>query len=1044
MVTTTYFDKDTIEKIKERAELADILPDFVHLKHKGNQLRGNCPSCNADKFEYNEKKNIYKCWNGCEKGGSTAIGFLMDVVGQEYMEAINYLSDRYNIKPEAKTARQKKNGNRKNRFRDLQMKESGIPNKYQQYVIRIDNNTEMFKDRYESATIDRYWNVVAGDDMILNYLDIHGQPMTFQPKGSKRKEPIIRVRWANPELHLNKDGKSMKYQSRPGSSSALWIPNQLISSFAKEEIIETLVVVEGEKKADRLCLAGVPAVGISGIHNFSSSSTMPHEFERLIKVCAISNVIFLLDSDWQDLSIHPGKPVDSRPKTFASAVIKFRNYFYGFMASGYNLRIFFAHGTDPVYKGIDDVIMRQIEGDDEKIREDFAKAINAKENGGDYVKAYDITEASSYQIKMYWHLHSNPAFLQHYHDELSKLPNFKLGKLLWRYNEEGEEFELAQKILPHERYWEETWKDNAPKPSFSFYYQGALQFLYNRGYGLFEYKPHSYRFVLVNGRVVEETQPISIRHFMLDFTKEIDNKPVLELLLRGGKQYFGPDNLHNLPRRQLPFQKADRHVMYFFFQNVYWKITADSIEQRPLSELEYYIWKNQVIEFEPKQLDNPLAEVERNGEAWNFDFSDEFTKADIAGYYLCTSNFFWNKSQHLVEDKEGNKFYAQKEKPEAMTDEERQFFYNNLAAKMLAAGYVMHDFLNYSCMKAIVCMDGAESAVGQSQGGTGKSIWGKQFQHMVPMSIIDGKKKNLEDDNHLYENVDERTKVILYDDVRVNFNFEFLFSQITTGLTVNPKGEKRYEILPPKFIIATNHALNGDGNSFDRRQYTITFSDYFNGHRTVGDEFGHQLFHEWDYDQWNFFYNWMAQCVQLYLKHGLVDASNDGMIKRRKLRQEVGESFIMWASLVFDTETDASGDWLGIYLNKRVEKMWLMEKYLEANRKAVRYMDDVLFKKKIKAYAQYAGLTFNPNRDPKKNGDRIKSNGDEYFILADHNYQQQMYSPGIKTDENLMQWRTRNQDILPSSTSKKGFRVERDHSTGMTITEHFEKDPFED
>ena len=77
--------------------------------------------------------------------------------------------------------------------------------------------------------------------------------------------------------------------------------------------------------------------------------------------------------------------------------------------------------------------------------------------------------------------------------------------------------------------------------------------------------------------------------------------------------------------------------------------------------------------------------------------------------------------------------------------------------------------------------------------------------------------------NHLYENADERTQIILFDDVRVNFNFEFLFSQITTGLLINPKGEKRYKVDPPKFIVITNHALNGDGNSFDRRQYAISF-----------------------------------------------------------------------------------------------------------------------------------------------------------------------------------------------------------------------------
>ena len=78
--------------------------------------------------------------------------------------------------------------------------------------------TSVEADRYQAATIDKFWNVVPGDDMILHYLDIDGKPLAYKTqKGARR--PLIRVRWANPALHKDKDGKPVKYKSPYKSGS---------------------------------------------------------------------------------------------------------------------------------------------------------------------------------------------------------------------------------------------------------------------------------------------------------------------------------------------------------------------------------------------------------------------------------------------------------------------------------------------------------------------------------------------------------------------------------------------------------------------------------------------------------------------------------------------------------------------------------------------------------------------------------------------------------------------------------------------------------
>lgn len=999
-----YIPKETAEKIKEAAVLHEVIQDFTELQKKGSSLLGNCPYCHNKKFTVTPSKGIYKCFSGCQKSGNDTIKFLTDVMGKTYHEALTYLSDRYNIaiEPAPQVINTAKRNNRTEKFRDRQLKESGITDKSQKWFMSENATTKVESDRYQAATIDRQWNVVAGDDMILHYLDLDGMPINFNLSATK-KQQLIRVRWANPSLHLDKSGKPMKYQSPYGSGSHLWLPNYIIKAFKQSELIETLYICEGEKKADKMCLHGLPAVAVMGINNFAYSKEMPQQFEQLIKRCSIANVVFVLDSDWQNISVKNGEAADIRPKTFFKAVVKFRDYFHAYSGSGLYLNIYFAHGKDPVHKGMDDVLVRDIKGKEEELVEDFKSAMISRDGEGKFVNVYKITDMSDYKIKEYWHLHSNPAFMNHYKEDLKGLHEFKLGYLKWRYNEEDEKFELAQKLLPHEQYWDkEEYEDKGGRlrKNYTFNYTNCRYFLRNRGYGIFEYDDDKYRFIHVDGKVVKETSAQKIRRYVMSFTEEIEEKNVLEILLRGGKQYLGPDKLSDMYQRDLQFMESSRESMFLYFKNTYWKITKDEIVERPLSDLPQYVWQNKIINFEPKYIGKPMAAVALDDQNnWKIKLTDEAKQCDMANFYNQTSMFHWQKVHKLIQE-DGKSFYTNKEQPDPFTDKDVSLHRAHFVTKIIAAGYAMHDYLDYGNMKAVVCMDGVESEVGKSQGGSGKSIWAKQFEHMVPMEIIDGKKKNIEEDNHIYELVDERTQIVLFDDVRVNFPFEWLFSQITTGLVINPKGEKRSKIPPRRFIITTNHALNGEGNSFKRRQYTIAFSDYYNEHRTVGDEFGYQLFHEWDNKQWNLFYNWIATCIQVYLQYGIRYKIPEQDIERRRMRQQMGEKLLDWAGLVFDPEPDHTGDPCGIFLNKKCERNYLYNKFLEHYPSERKYCDAKRFKEKLVIYTEYAGLEFNPTSTATDK--RIKSNGKEYFLITNETFDAAtMGKRPINNDEDL-------------------------------------------
>jgi hypothetical protein len=983
-----YIDPEIVDKIKDTAAqtgcIEDVIQDFADLKPSGISRVGECPHCHSKKLHWTPSKKIAKCFQ-CQKSAVDAIGFLTNMVGKTYKEALLYVAEKYSIElKQAPSQRNTYTHNPKESFRDAQLRSSGIGLEYQKIYVYEDDTTQIQVDRYQAGSIDGAWNIIHGNDMVLHYFDLDGKVMKYTDDRGKQR-PLIRVRWSNPSNHRDKAGNEIKYQSARASGSHLWIPNWIMSAYKQATEFDTLYITEGEKKSDKLCLTGLPAVGIMGISNFTASGEMPHQFEMIVTRCKVKRVVFVLDADWQDISTKTNKPVDQRPLTFFKAVLKFRDYFYSYHNVGIDLRIYFAYHKEKMYKGIDDLVTFQFQTEEKQVElvTDFDAAMIDREGTGQYVMAHDITELSTYKLKEYWHLHSTPAFLNKHKEALKSMREFELGNIKRRYNAEDDDFEMAQAILPHEQFWKiEEFEDRTgrQKKTITYLYEPALHFLFNRGYGMYEHQPNAYRFIQVLGKVIYETTPLNIRKYVLDFAREIGEMQVLEALHRGGKQFLGPDNLSSLFVRQMEFNKAEKNCMYLYFQNCYWKITKDEIITRPLSELPAHIWENNLIKFEP-ELIGSLCQFDRVGDTWAVKFHPQYKECDMAAFFEVTSDFNWQKRQTLVE-KNDQKVWVQRADAGKPTEAELQEQLNNMLSKMLATGYIAHDYRDYGNMKAIVAMDGVESEVGKSQGGTGKSIWGKQFQHIFPIAVIDGKKKNIEDDNFLYEAVDERTGAIVFDDVRVNFNFEFLFSQITTGVTVNKKGEKQFTIQPPKFMVITNHALNGDGNSFSRRQYQISFSDFFNGNRTVADYFGHQLFYDWDFTQWNLFYNWMATCIQHYLKHGLSYGSANEELHRRKLRQQIGENFLDWCGIWYDTSRDAAGKLIGPFVNRKVNKLFVVEKYLEAYPNDRKYIDARSIKQRLLWYAEYSKLEFNPTTK----GERIKSNGREYFILADEHF----------------------------------------------------------
>ena len=90
--------KSTIQRIKETANIVDVVGDFVQLKKSGVRYLGLCPfhdDRHLGSFVVYPKGNVYKCFKCDAKGGP--VDFLMSHLGLSFPDAIRWLGRRYSI-----------------------------------------------------------------------------------------------------------------------------------------------------------------------------------------------------------------------------------------------------------------------------------------------------------------------------------------------------------------------------------------------------------------------------------------------------------------------------------------------------------------------------------------------------------------------------------------------------------------------------------------------------------------------------------------------------------------------------------------------------------------------------------------------------------------------------------------------------------------------------------------------------------------------------------------------------------------------------------
>lgn len=98
IMSTGYIPQEILDEIVARCDIVSVINEYVPLKRKGSNYQGLCPFHHekTPSFSVSPGKQIFHCF-GCGKGGNV-FRFIMEIEGISFLEAVEKLAKRANVK----------------------------------------------------------------------------------------------------------------------------------------------------------------------------------------------------------------------------------------------------------------------------------------------------------------------------------------------------------------------------------------------------------------------------------------------------------------------------------------------------------------------------------------------------------------------------------------------------------------------------------------------------------------------------------------------------------------------------------------------------------------------------------------------------------------------------------------------------------------------------------------------------------------------------------------------------------------------------------
>lgn len=523
------------------------------------------------------------------------------------------------------------------------------------------------------------------------------------------------------------------------------------------------------------------------------------------------------------------------------------------------------------------------------------------------------------------------------------------------------------------------WYHNPKNDVYTIAHSQAFQFLSMEGIGKIEdlNLQEGFRFIHVDGNVVRDVDSVRIETKLLSFINE-RNLPIKlrDLFIKSGQ--LSAKQLNKLPYVELDFQTTGEKHQYFFFKNKVVRCEANKLVDTRHGDGDIYTWENKVLNFNYRE-EKPFYRIFHDA---NGDLDIEILRHDCMffNFLINTSRVHWKAElEDYYEDPTCQEAVDYHKKFRYCIDgpnlspEEIQEQKLHLINKIYTLGYLYHEHKEMNRAYAIFAMDHKIGENGESNGGSGKSLaLGQQKRFLTDHYAPARNRRSIEENQFVYDGVTSKTDYVLFDDAHKYFSIDFIFSEITNGMRVNPKHGTPFEIpfsQSPKFVITSNYAPSLD-RSTERRLLFCSFSDYYHHQRaeddgeylqtrTVADDFdGVEMFSSWSDDEYNRYMNFIMQGVQFKLRHPDKVNPPMGNVSKRNLLHEMGDNFVNWANekLIPSEEVNTYNE----LLDHEVDKKVLYDQFIQDTSTNSNSYSTSRFKKNVHHWCKYNGWKFNP------------------------------------------------------------------------------------
>lgn len=532
-------------------------------------------------------------------------------------------------------------------------------------------------------------------------------------------------------------------------------------------------------------------------------------------------------------------------------------------------------------------------------------------------------------------------------------------------------------------------------------------FLYRMGYYRLESDKtkEGHVFVHVQNNIVREIEPSKLEGAVYKF---LDDRFATEDLRNAfyRSPQMNSSSLSKIPTKELDFKAFGPDYQYLFFLNTTWRITAKGIEEMGQGVSGKYVWEDKILKIETRVNNLPKQHKAKKEEDFfkvqktaTGDWDVEILRNDCVylNFLQQTCRVHWReelenrleffelydteeKQQKYIKnhalskedvqrihlhakDRESQDAYKKANhvniSGDLLTKDEQKEQQHHLANRLYVIGYTLHRWKFSSRPWAVWTMDSRLSEEGESFGGSGKSLVTRALKMLLRVVPLAGRSEKLTENGFMLENVTKDTDLVLIDDAHQYLDFGPFFEPIATDMVVNRKNVKSI-VIPyldsPKFWFNSNYGDKHMDSSSQRRKIYTVFSDYYhknaNGEyredRNPKDDFGMDLFDDFDAEQQNLFYNLMAQCIRFYLSCESEVRAPGQNVTKRNLMAMMGDNFKGWADVYFSTETS------------RLDADVVRDDAQEAFYKSSVRMSSQSFLKKLGAWCKLYGYILNP------------------------------------------------------------------------------------